>query len=194
MPLHDVWVVANFKEDQIADIKDGQHVRLKIDAYPDRVFNAHVDSVQAGFDYWVDGTDDPTGEVAASLEGANASVVPTARLGSVSSAYWCRMRQRTHLRWVLPEDEELLLDAMARLAGGDGLSLGEGSRYIGSFRAHGLLVPVWDLPGATEAEQVEGPAAAVRARLDQALADTSPLTAEQRRARSGLLSRQLTIR
>lgn len=151
-------------------------------------------SVQAGFDYWVDGTDDPTGEVAASLEGANASVVPTARLGSVSSAYWCRMRQRTHLRWVLPEDEELLLDAMARLAGGDGLSLGEGSRYVGSFRAHGLLVPVWDLPGATEAEQVEGPAAAVRARLDQALADTSPLTAEQRRARSGLLSRQLTIR
>ncbi len=151
-------------------------------------------SVQAGFDYWGDGTDDPTGEVAASLEGANASVVPTARLGSVSSAYWCRMRQRTHLRWVLPEDEELLLDAMARLAGGDGLSLGEGSRYIGSFRAHGLLVPVWDLPGATEAEQVEGPAAAVRARLDQALADTLPLTAEQRRARSGLLSRQLTIR
>ena len=46
--LDDVWVVANFKEDQIADIKDGQHVRLKIDAYPGRVFNAHVDSVQAG--------------------------------------------------------------------------------------------------------------------------------------------------
>jgi membrane fusion protein (multidrug efflux system) len=46
--LDDVWVVANFKEDQIAGIKDGEHVKLKIDAYPGRVFEAHVDSVQAG--------------------------------------------------------------------------------------------------------------------------------------------------
>ena len=46
--LDDVWVVANFKEDQIAGIKDGEHVKVKIDAYPGRVFEAHVDSVQAG--------------------------------------------------------------------------------------------------------------------------------------------------
>ncbi|MGI8537556.1 MAG: DUF5926 family protein [Mycobacteriales bacterium] len=91
-------------------------------------------TVHPGFDYWVEGAADPTGEVAASIERANASVIPTARLTSVSAAYWCRMREKTHLRWVLPEDEEPLLDAMARLA------------------------------------------------------------AEQRRARSGLLSRQLTLR
>jgi membrane fusion protein (multidrug efflux system) len=46
--LDDVWVVANFKEDQIADIKDGEKVKLKIDAFPGRTFHAHVDSVQAG--------------------------------------------------------------------------------------------------------------------------------------------------
>lgn len=46
--LDDVWVVANFKEDQISGIRNGEHVKLKVDAYPGRVFGAHVDSVQAG--------------------------------------------------------------------------------------------------------------------------------------------------
>lgn len=46
--LDDVWVVANFKEDQIASIREGERVRLKVDAYPGRTLGAHVDSVQAG--------------------------------------------------------------------------------------------------------------------------------------------------
>ncbi|MGB8652536.1 MAG: DUF5926 family protein [Mycobacteriales bacterium] len=151
-------------------------------------------TVHAGFDFWTEGADDPDGEVAASMERANASVVPTARLSSVQSAYWCRMRERSHLRWVLPEDEDVLLDALARMSVDGGLGLGEGTRYVGSFRAHGLLVPVWDLPLETEAEAVEEPAVAWRARLDAALAETGPLGADARRARSGLLSRQLTLR
>lgn len=147
-----------------------------------------------GFDYWVAGAADPDGEVAASMERANASVIPTARLASVTSAYWCRMGTKTHLRWVLPEQEEPLLDAMARLAAEGGLSLGPDSRYVGSFRAHGLLVPVWDLPGDREADALEEPAAALRTRLDEALAQPRPLTGEERRTRAGLLSRQLTLR
>ncbi|MCW2607213.1 MAG: topoisomerase [Frankiales bacterium] len=151
-------------------------------------------TVHAGFDFWIEGAA-ASEEVAASMERANASVVPTVRLEQVQSAYWCRMRERAHLRWVLPEDEEPLLDAMAQLAvRPDGLTLGDDTRYIGSFRAHGLLVPVWDLPPETEAEAVEAPAAALRARLDEALASTRPLTGEERRARQGLLSRQLTLR
>ncbi|MCU1594129.1 MAG: topoisomerase, partial [Frankiales bacterium] len=137
--------------------------------------------------------EDPDGEIAESMERANSSVVPTARLRSVASAYWCRMRARSHLRWVLPEDENPLLDAMARL-GSSGLSLGPDTRYVGSFRAHGLLVPVWDLPLETPAEALEEPAAALRVRLDEALAESGGLSEEQRRARSGLLSRQLTLR
>ena len=150
-------------------------------------------TLHQGFDYWIEGADDPDGAVAESMERANATIVPTARLSSVASAYWCRMRERSHLRWVLPEDEEPLLDALARLSVSGGLSLGEGTRYVGSFRAHGLLVPVWDLPHATEADEVEEPASAFRARLSEALAETG-LTPEQRRARAGLLSRQLTLR
>lgn len=149
--------------------------------------------VHDGFDYWVEGAADPTGEVAASMERANASVVPTVRLAGVTSAYWCRTGSKTHLRWVLPEQEEPLLDAMARL-GTSGLALGPDTRYVGSFRAHGLLVPVWDLPVEREAADVEGPAVALRARLDEALASPRPLTGEERRTRAGLLSRQLTLR
>ena len=43
-------------------------------------------------------------------------------------------------------------------------------------------------------EQVEEPAAAFRARLDESLAADRPLTGEERRARAGLMSRQLTLR
>ncbi len=89
--------------------------------------------------------------------------------------------------------EQALLDALARLAAGPGLQLGEGTRYVGSFRAHGLLVPVWDAPLECEPEQLEEPAAALRSRLDEELASDRPLTIDERRARSGLLSRQLTL-
>jgi hypothetical protein len=151
-------------------------------------------TVHEGFDFWVEGAPDPTGEVAASMERANASVVPTARVGEVPGAYWCRMRERSHLRWVLPHDEEPALDALARLAAGPGLSLGAGTRYVGSFRAHGLLVPVWDLPLEQEAPSLLEPVTALRGLLDDALAAPRPLTPEERRARAGLVSRQLTLR
>ncbi len=44
----DVWVTANFKESQIGNIKPGEPVDITVDAYPDKVFKAHVDSIQAG--------------------------------------------------------------------------------------------------------------------------------------------------
>jgi hypothetical protein len=150
-------------------------------------------TLHAGFDYWVEGAADPTGEVAASIERANTSVVPTARLTQVPSAYWCRMKAKTHLRWVLPEEEDALLDAMAKLAVAGGLGIGPDTRYVGSFRAHGLLVPVWDAPLDREPEAMEEPTLALRGRLDEELASDRPLTGEERRARAGLLSRQLTL-
>jgi membrane fusion protein (multidrug efflux system) len=43
-----VWVVANFKENQLRYMRPGQPARIKVDAYPDRTFRGHVDSIQAG--------------------------------------------------------------------------------------------------------------------------------------------------
>ena len=42
------WVVANFKETQLAHMRVGQPVEIKVDAYPDRTFHGHVESLQAG--------------------------------------------------------------------------------------------------------------------------------------------------
>ncbi|WP_010164373.1 HlyD family secretion protein [Sphingomonas sp. PAMC 26617] len=47
VPDH-VWITANFKETQLRDMKIGQTVEIKVDAYPDVKFLGHVDSVQRG--------------------------------------------------------------------------------------------------------------------------------------------------
>ena len=44
----DVWVTANFKENQIGRMTPGQSVEISVDAYPDKKFKGHVDSIQAG--------------------------------------------------------------------------------------------------------------------------------------------------
>ena len=149
-------------------------------------------TVHDGFDFWVEGTDD-SAATAAMLASANESINPTARLTSVDAAYWTEIGERRFLRWVMPHEESTLLNALARLRQRGDDSLGD-SRLIGSFRAHGLLVPVWELPADLGADGLEKPAAEFAVRLDEALADTTPLTSEQRSARNGLANRQLTIR
>ncbi|MBP2404072.1 DUF5926 family protein [Streptomyces syringium] len=150
-------------------------------------------AVHTGFEFWVENAENATGDVAASLERANAAAIPTVRLSGVDAAYWCEVPDKNHLRWVMTVPEEKLLDALARLHVTGATSLGEGTRLVGSFRAHGLIVPVWDLPSEMGAQDVEKPAAAFAERLAEALADESPLTAEERRARGGLTSRQVTL-
>jgi membrane fusion protein (multidrug efflux system) len=44
----EVWVVANYKETQLRDMRPGQPVEVRIDAYPDRKLTGHVESVQPG--------------------------------------------------------------------------------------------------------------------------------------------------
>jgi len=44
----DVWVTANFKENQIGSMAPGQPVDITVDSYPGIVFKGHVDSIQAG--------------------------------------------------------------------------------------------------------------------------------------------------
>ena len=44
----DVWVEANFKEDQLEHMRPGQHAKLHIDTYPGQSFNATVVSLSPG--------------------------------------------------------------------------------------------------------------------------------------------------
>jgi membrane fusion protein (multidrug efflux system) len=45
---HNLWVVANFKETQIGEMRPGQPVQIRVDAFPGRTFSGHVDSIQRG--------------------------------------------------------------------------------------------------------------------------------------------------
>ena len=47
VPL-DLWVTANFKETQLKNMRVGQHVDIKVDAYPDYRFHGHIDSFERG--------------------------------------------------------------------------------------------------------------------------------------------------
>jgi len=155
-------------------------------------------TVHDDFGYWVADVDDPDGSIAASLQAANDAAAPTVRLGSVEAAYWTRMGGREFVRWVLPHEEGRLLDALARLHAGQTDRIDTGAsdegRLIGMFRAHGLLVPVWELPDDTGADELDAPFGALAERLDTAMSQTGALSPEQRSARNGLANRQLTIR
>jgi Family of unknown function (DUF5926)/SEC-C motif len=151
-------------------------------------------TVHAGFDYWVSDLDDSDGSLTTSLQQANEAAAPTARLAGVEAAYWTSAGRREYLRWVLPHDEDRVLDGFARLHATHGERLVDDDRLIGMFRAHGLVVPVWDLPPGTGAAALEAPAARLVPALEEAMASSAPLTSEERATRAGLASRQLTIR
>ena len=174
---------------------DGDGVRLQDLVAVDAPLQV---TLHEDFSWWVPSGEAPSGEVALSLERANGAILPTVPIEAdgVHAAYWVDARGKAHLRWVRPEPEERLLAALSRLAARGELDLGEGSRYAGSFRAHGLLVPVWDLDIDMHAREWTEPAAAFAQRLDAALAslDDEPLTGAERRTQQGLRGRQLTIR
>jgi hypothetical protein len=148
-----------------------------------------------GFEYWLDAEQAEDATVKASLERANASIYPTTRLAAAHAAYWCRVApDKGHVRWVLPQPEDAALDALARLSAAGDLLLGDGTKFAGMFRAHGLLVPVWDIPGEAEAAEWEAPLAEFTKRYADTLAETGPLDSAARRAKHGLVGRQLTLR
>ena len=43
-----VWVIANFKETQLRNMRPGQPVDISVDAYPSLKLRGHIDSIQAG--------------------------------------------------------------------------------------------------------------------------------------------------
>jgi membrane fusion protein (multidrug efflux system) len=48
VPLHEVWVVANFKETQLGRVRPGQKAEITVDSYPGHAFRGTVHSISAG--------------------------------------------------------------------------------------------------------------------------------------------------
>lgn len=153
-------------------------------------------TVHQDFAFWADENADLSApEVQMSMQRANESVFPTERLNSVEAAYWCAPPGgKAHVRWPVPYDEDALLMALARLSAAGELTLGEDTKFAGQFRAHGLLVPVWDVPVDAHHSEFEEPIAAMKDRIEKALAVDEPLNEAERRARAGIIGRQVTLR
>ncbi|MBB2924509.1 DUF5926 family protein [Cellulomonas cellasea] len=150
-------------------------------------------TVQPSFSYWLAPDTEMTTDLQGAIEEADAGIIETVRLTSVDSAYWARLGSREFLRWAQPHDEQQVLDALARLHARRESGFDD-AKFVGYFRSSGLVVPVWELARGTEAEELEKPVAEFAPRFEAALADTSPLDANARRARAGLVARQVTLR
>ena len=148
--------------------------------------------IHESYDYWVDPADADNPDVRAAMQQPAPQMVPTAEVPRTDGAYWCRM-QREFLRWVRPEPEAAVLDGLARLHHKRELTFDD-ARFVGAFRAMGLLIPVFELPAGAEADELEKPLAEFSKKLDQAIADDEPLSPDERRTRSGIISRQVTLR
>lgn len=150
--------------------------------------------VHEDFTFWLEDPDNVTPEVQASLEQTNAAAVPTEKIEGQPSAYWCKMGERAYIRWILSEDEDAATTALARLQAAGQHTLGEGSSLLGAFRAAGLLVPVLEVDPEVAAADHAAALGELAQRYAGALARTESLTPEERRARDGLISRQVTLR
>ena len=148
--------------------------------------------VHEDFGFWLG--EDASEEMTAALEQMNESAVPMARVEGVPTAFWCHMSGRSYIRWILGEDEDTALQALARLQAAHEHTLGEGTDLIGAFRACGVLVPVLEVPADSTAEDHAEALTALQERYAAALGQDAPLTEPERRARNALVSRQVTLR
>lgn len=179
--------------EQADAVEGGPRLADVLDPGADLELTVHQD-----FDWWVPEGVQPDPQVAATIEQAKQAIMPSARIAlgadAVGAAWWVDAGEKAHIRWVRPEPEDDLMLALARLHAAGGLHLGEDSRFAGTFRTHGLLVPVFDLDPERHPDEWAAPAAEFGARLAEALAADAPLTVEERRSRDGLRSRQITLR
>ena len=114
-------------------------------------------TVHDGFDYWVADLDDSDGSMAAALQQANEAAAPTQALAGVEGGVLDLGRQPgvpplgpPPRRGQGPRRLRAPARRRCRAPGGR-------DRLIGMFRAHGLVVPVWDLPLGTGAAALAKP-------------------------------------
>ncbi len=142
--------------------------------------------------FWMTAEEVDKPENQRALADSREQLIPTKAVAGVPGAYWCRMSHE-FVRYVRPEPRDAILDALARMRVAGTATFDE-SRFIGAFRAQGLLIPVWQLQAGSEADELEKPLAVFAKEFDKAIESTDPLTPDEKRARAGIVSRQVTLR
>ncbi|QGU08562.1 hypothetical protein COCCU_13315 [Corynebacterium occultum] len=150
------------------------------------------------FNWWMpEGiTLDP--QVQASLQAANDAVVPSRRVATdvPGSLWWVNPGGgKAHIRWVRPDTEEnSLLNALARVAARQELNLGEGTKFAGVFRTHGVIVPVFDLDPERAADTYGDELKRVNEAIAAELDNDAQLSSDEHKQLQNIKSRQVTIR
>ena len=148
--------------------------------------------IQKDFGFWLAPTAERSPEADEAIARSAESLVPCEQVEGEPNAFWTRMNA-DFVRWIWQEDEDRVFDALARLRVREECSLGHGSFFIGAFRSAGLVVPVWEFPERVEPGEIVEGIAQARKLMDEALADDSALSYDERRARAGLVSRQVSL-
>lgn len=145
------------------------------------------------FSFWFDPTEEMSEDIRSTMEQTRNELIPTQEVPGAPGMYWCEMN-RNFVRYVTDEDENKLFTALARMQVAGDAHVGEGSRFVGAFRACGLAIPVFELAEGVSSDDVSKPAQNFISKLEDALNATEALTYDERRAKQGLVSRQVTIR
>ncbi|PFG27773.1 DUF5926 family protein [Corynebacterium renale] len=149
------------------------------------------------FTWWVGEGETVSPMYAQAIREANERIIPSypveANIPGV--AWWVNPGNgKAHIRWVRTDDNEnQLLNALARIAARGELVLGEGSKFAGAFRTHGVVVPVWDLDPAREVASYAADLEELAAKIDAELGNDAQLTADERKQLQNIKSRQVTI-
>ncbi|MDO5049840.1 MAG: DUF5926 family protein [Actinomycetaceae bacterium] len=147
--------------------------------------------IQNDLGFWVaDGQKDD--EIASVIEQTSNELIPSKAVSGVENTYWHDMGKH-FVRWIRLEDEDQLFTALARLQAAGELTLGQGDRFIGAFRACGISIPVFEFPGEVDPDTLTEPVQELEQKLSAALENKDPMNEDERRARAGLVSRQVSI-
>lgn len=192
---HDVGtVLARVLELEPGQALEGFDIRQPGPRLHDVIEHEELDfAVTSTFDFWIAPDKLNDEDVQQALAASEGESVPSALVPGTKSAFWCRMNH-DFVRWVRTESESALFDALARLKVQGKANLGEGTRFIGAFRTCGLLVPVFESEQRVEPADLQEGAERLEQLLQVQLADSAPLNDEERRARAGLVSRQISLR
>lgn len=149
--------------------------------------------LHSDFSYWFDPNEELDADTKHALEHSAEEIIETVAIPGVEGMFWAAMNSN-FVRYVTDIDESKLFTALARLHAAGKANLGEGTRFVGAFRAAGIAIPVFEVAPEHTAADLAVAAAELVKGVEAALADDAPLTHDERRARQGLVSRQVTIR
>lgn len=191
---HDVaLVLSRLLDADEPTVIDGLDVRQEAPALRDMIATESDFRIHTDFGFWLDPDEDITPEIRQALDASADSIVQTRQVPGVRGAFVAQMNH-PFLRWVRPEDETAVLNGLARLLADKKTELTDGSRAIGAFRMLGLLTPVWQFDDDTPSADIDAAVTEFDDVFSAAIADETPLTPQQRRARDGFISREVSLR